>query len=1356
MKRYTFLLTLLILFLCCNNINSQGSRFYSAGNGLSCSLINQIFQDRYGYIWIATEYGLNKFDGTKFTIYKHAAADSSTLKNNYVRSLYEDRDNLLVGCYNGLMKFNRATNSFNEIPMIRDGEQKIPFVSQIIKLHNGDIWAITAGQGIFIVDKDLKSAHYMTDLMKHLNFHFYNSVYQDSKGIIWLGTEFNGIVKYNLKSRKVKVYRAPEIPENSINSIIEDKKGNIFVGLAKHGVIKYDDGADTFKSVEYSQKKMTFPVFSMVTVHDEVIVGTDGYGLKRYNYSTGKLDDYNANLNVYDYSKGKIHAMMVDKDNNLWVGLFQKGIMYITQKEKKFGYYGINSSTYNIIGSNCVRAIYKDIQNNLWIGTEGEGLYKINEKGKLLHHYSPDGTENSLPSNISAIYQDSRGVLWIGSSTSGTWIIDPKTDRYVKADFSDSEQVNSFIEKNGKMYVGTFGSGIYVCTLDGKKQKVYIGSIADNNSLPNNWILSLYLDSKDMLWICHRKGVSCMNIKNDNFINYGKSSLVIEGCIGYSITEDRNGDILAGTSEGLFKFNKGTSQLTQYTVADGLPHNVICGICEDAENNLWLSTYMGICKFNTSTKYCMNYYERDGIQGNEFYQGAYMKDNAGRIYFGGINGMTYFNPNEIHDVQQKNRVLITDFYVNQTPVNINSLSGNDKIIECDVMKADIFRLNYTDNTFSISFSTLQYDNPEQIIYQYRISELSNTWHTSEPGKNSVTYNNLPPGKYTFQVKVMNSSYGDEIRTIQIIISPPWYFSWWAYCIYIFIVLLQIKGIIDYLKMKMRHKHEMLMRKNEEQLNDAKMQFFINISHEIRTPMTLITSPLEKLISEARDKNLRESYVLIYRNAQRILRLINQLMDVRKLDKGQMFMKFRKADMVDFIDDIMLTFEYTARKKNIEFTFEHQDSHLEVWIDINNFDKIIMNLLSNAFKYTPVNGHINIRLITGYDTSETASIRNYFQIEVIDSGIGIDSDKTEKIFQRFYQIDNEITGHNFGTGIGLHLTKSLVELHHGIIKAERVEEGNGSRFTVRIPLGCSHLRTDELEMDDIINVEDIVATSERMKQIDIALYEDAEEERKSRSKTNFKIVIVEDDDDISDYLRKELSDDYKITLCTNGKEGYDTIIEMSPDLIVSDVMMPIMDGITLTKKIRQNVDINHIPIILLTAKSAIEDKVEGMEVGADAYFAKPFNIDILKSTVANLILNRRLLRTKFTGAQNQEDKIQQVILKPADEKLMEKIMKVVNENIDNTELNVEMIADNVGFSRVHVHRKLKELTNMSARDFIKNIRLNQAAKLLKESNVNVSEVAYATGFLTLSHFSTSFKERYGITPSEYAKKECGTF
>lgn len=542
---------------------------------------------------------------------------------------------------------------------------------------------------------------------------------------------------------------------------------------------------------------------------------------------------------------------------------------------------------------------------------------------------------------------------------------------------------------------------------------------------------------------------------------------------------------------------------------------------------------------------------------------------------------------------------------------------------------------------------------------------------------------------------------------------------------------------------------MLEHIHAEQLNEAKLQFFINISHEIRTPMSLIISPLQKLMATDYDTERQQSYNIIYRNAERLLRLVNQLMDIRKIDKGQMQLKFQETDIVSFIQDLHYTFAYQANTKHIKLDFHSEVKELKAWIDPKNFDKVILNILSNAFKFTPENGNIQIRLCTGNDPNAAEkALSRYFEISIEDDGIGINETELERIFDRFYQIRNSQNNSNIGTGIGLHLTRSLVELHHGSITVENNQGTPGCRFIVRLPLGKEHLKPEEIDnsavKQDSVHITTALPTTPLI-----------ETSPKTHSKSKYRVLIVEDDDEIRRYICQELGRDFHMQECRNGKEAFTYILKKTPDLIISDIMMPEMDGMTLCSKVKQNINTNHIPVILLTAKSREEDNLEGLSIGADAYITKPFSIEILRQSTFNLIKSRERLRNNFQGSQTQKERMQELEIESPDERLLDRIMKVINDNIANPELNVEMVAETVGISRVHLHRKLKELTNQSTRDLIRNLRLKQAATLLAKKRQSINEVAALTGFTNVAYFSTAFKELYGMTPTAYMEQNAAS-
>ena len=1353
-------------------MKAQTGKFYSTDKELSNSLINAVYQDRKGFIWIATENGLNKFDGTRFSIYRHNATDSTSLKNNYVRTLFEDsRGNFWIGCINGLQRYDRATDNFHELFISRKDGRKNPHITSIIERRNGDLWIATSGQGAISLKKNSNPAsfHIETELTDRIGSNYLNVIFEDSRQNLWIATEEKGLYRYSPENKELKSYKAPyHIAGDDVSAICEDAHGQIFVGTLTKGLFRLSSRQEgNFEPVLY-QNRMNLNIRTLIIdTRGKLIIGTDGEGVKEYQPQQDIIVDSEINAGPFDFSKSKVHSLIEDKDHNLWLGIFQKSLILVPGISNKFDYYGYKSIHNNTIGSSCVMAIHTDEQATIWIGTDNDGLYAINDQGKQLRHYTHQaGNPQSVPGTILCLYEDSNQELWLGSYFNGLARMNKQTGTCQDATSllqgnlnAGKPKVSCIIEdKNKNLWVGTYGSGLYKINLPTQHVTYYESTRNENddwsiNRLPNDWISYLLEDREGMIWIGTYKGLAVLNPQTDNFINYKKQNNLLPGYVVYSLLESSNGEIWAGTSEGLVCLNKDRLTPVLFTTADGLPSDIICGLAEDEKKNIWISTHQGISKLNPPEKKFINYYAGDGLQGNEFTRTAVFKDKRGKIFFGGTNGVTAFYPQDITEIKKEMNVLITGFHVANRPVKKGDKSGNNVITDTAVMDTEQFTLAYNENTFSIDFSVLEFSNPDRISYQYKIKELGDEWISTQPGTNRVTYSSLKPGKYTFSVQARDHNNFSNIRTVTIAITPPWYQTWWAKVIWGCLGALLIYALTMYILSRIRHRQEVMRQKHMEQINEAKLQFFINISHEIRTPMTLIISPLEKLLAEHSEK--QPVYLMIYRNAQRILRLINQLMDIRKLDKGQMHLKFRETDIVGFINDLMQTFNYQAQKKNITFTFEKElegaDS-LKVWIDLNNFDKVLMNVLSNAFKYTHEGGNIEVLLKTGHNDAYRGALKDYFEIDITDNGIGIDKNKIEQIFERFYQIDNDMTQSNFGTGIGLHLSRSLVELHHGIIKAENREDGQGTRFIIRLPLGSNHLKAEELENPEETGSEPTISQLPKD-----SIYETEEENktneyRKPKAKTRYRVLIVEDDEEIRRYIRSELDSDFRIYECTNGREGLETILKEKPDLVISDVMMPEMDGITLCRKIKQNININHIPIILLTAKSKAEDQIEGLEIGADAYIVKPFNTELLRTTISNLIANRERLRGKLVGEQQVEEKITKIEMKSNDEILMSKVMKTINDHLADPTLNVEMLAANVGMSRVHMHRKLKELTNQSARDFIRSIRLKQAANLLREKNLSVSEVAYATGFSNLSHFSNTFRDFYGISPSEYKEQQ----
>ena len=1363
---------------------SQTIRFYSSDGELSSSLINSIYQDRRGFIWVATQDGLNCLDGHAITVYRHRQNDSTSLKNNYVRALFEDSSgSFWVGCINGLQRYDRNSDSFQEILLFKDdGTRAFPHFSSIIERANGEIWMSTSGTGIITFRKG--SMHYSNEanLNDRLCSLFLTMLFEDSKGRIWAGSENNGLSIFDPTNSDMLYFPelVSQIGRQTVYAFCEDENRTIFIGTSD-GLYTFDS-EDMLYHVPYSRQGQNFPVRSLHVRSDgRILAGTDGNGFKVFNPITRQLDDYELMFTPFDFSKTNVLSIVEDDHKNMWVGVLQKGLLFIPGSSNKFRYYGYKSFDSNFIGSNCVMSICKSSDNRLLVGTDNDGLYVIDLNNQTTKHYLNTGqSAESAPGTVVSILEKSDGTFWLGSYMNGLARVDLNTGKCIYypnnlGRHPANDKVYAIAEAaDGKLWVGTYGNGFFrFDPSTGLYEKHYFQQTPDTVAqLSNNWINDMVFDKLGRLWIGTYKGVTCFDPQNETFVNYYEDPDGLPSNVVSSILLGGDDMIWLGTDGGLVCLNPATGQIKTYTTADGLSGNMICDIVSDAQNNIWVSTYSGISKLSLEHNSIVNYFASDGLQGNEFKKGAGFKARDNEIFFGGVNGVTSFYPEEIFPGDHNLKVFISAFYLFDKKVAGGQKSGNITIIDRLMLDATHINLRATDNVFSFELSTLQFEYSASAHFRYRMENFDNTWLTTPTGVRRVTYTNLNAGTYRFSVQACEFDNCSPVKTVTITIHPHWYLSNWAKMAYFLLVLSLIYGVYAFVHARISHRHEMIQQKHTEQINEAKLQFFTNISHEIRTPMTLVIGPLRKLISGVNPPDLQKSYLLMYRNARRILRLINQLMDIRKIDHGQMSLKCRETDMVGFIVDILQAFNYMAEQKNIRITFNHDMSVLKVWVDLNNFDKVLFNILSNAVKFTPNGGSIDESLSTGVDNSVSGALKKYYEIQVRDTGIGIDESKIERIFERFYQINSgQQTG--FGTGIGLHLALSLVQLLQGTLTARNNTNGEGSTFIVRLPMGKKHLRAEELEEtpltnqqqtfvydDDIEIGEPRPASREHFgedegdRQHRAGLDDDYKEgpfdEKpvKKEPRTNYRIALVEDEVDIRNYIFAELSDSYHILIAQNGKEGLSLILKERPDLVISDIIMEGMDGVTMCRKIKANINTAHIPVVLLTAKALDEDKVLGLDVGADAYITKPFNPVMLQKTVANLLENRERLKGKFACV--SEGKIEKIELKPADEQLMERVMKVVNEHLANTELNVEMLSAKVGMSRVHLHRKLKELTFQSPHSFIRSVRMKQAATLLSQKKLSVSDVAYAVGFSTLSHFSSSFHEFYGMTPKEFVE------
>jgi signal transduction histidine kinase/ligand-binding sensor domain-containing protein/AraC-like DNA-binding protein/AmiR/NasT family two-component response regulator len=1324
MNKNLLVLTFLTCCLCHlfpQSRNMSGGKEYGIGE-LSSYLINKFVQDSYGYIWIATDYGLNKYDGIRFTHYLNNEHKGSSLLSNNVKTLMIDKSHTLwVGCNNGLQYYKPDEDSFETILF---PNRITPHVSNIIQLHDGEIWATTSGWGVYSIDKKNKLAHPLRNIIK-MTDPFISYMYEDKDNNLWFGVDSKGLIRVNKKTYKSKVYSYPEISHNAIAGMVEDGTGRLYMSTAA-SVYYYDKPAQRFIPVKSATSTFMNILNIISTKNNTIYVGTNGKGLHYIDKQSNRLVPVSAEDPLLNYYLPNAFAIMEDKDLNLWIGGFQRGILLVPNQPKQFNFFA--APTPQNGQDPIINSIVKDPDGNVFYSIKGLGIYKTNDHSNSTDYFTQIN-------DIVKLYIDSHGMLWGSSYTKGIAKIDKKTGQASFLDIPYNSYGKTLVEgKNNCLYVSTFSSGFIQYNLTTGKCQRFDMQQPDKGKgkLDNNWINSILCDSEGLVWLGHYKGISCYNPKDGRFLKIKNKDILKEGiCI--TLKESRDGHIWIGTYNGLFFLNKKTGDIKRYTIENGLSSNVICGIAEDKSGNMWCSTFKGIDEIKRKENKIINYFTGNGLVDKIYNRWVYFQDKDGTIYFGSNRGITYFKPEKISiPALYDYRIKTTNVYVNNQSVNSNTLSGKKQIVKSGVLDSNEFSFSYEDNTFTFEFSTMDYRDQENIIFEYKIKELGKEWLSTRPGVNQITYHNLPPGKYTLEVRASKYGFYSPVKQLILRISPPWYKSAWAYLVYTMIIASIGVLIVN-----------LIREKRNEMINESKLRFFINISHELRSPLTLLVSPLEKLLQGNFDQPTQKNLQRMQRNVYRLLGLVNQILDIRKIDKGQMKLKYTETEIVGFVQEVFEVFEEQSIRRNIHFQYRHQMEALQVWVDRNNFDKILINLLSNSFKYTPDGGEIIISLKTGTNPENRWPLRNYLEISITDSGIGLDEDKIHKIFDRFYQGQNQETFTTVGSGIGLNLTKFLVHLHQGTIVAQNRKDKRGSIFTVSIPSGKEHLTKEDV-MDQLPDSRPTLLQNR-------PIQESKNESKIIKRKTNYKVLIVDDEEDITNYLEQELNEAYKVIKASNGFDALQLATTLQPDLIISDVLMPQMDGITLVRKIKNNNNVCHIPVILLTSKTEFEDKVEGLDKGADAYLTKPFNIDEMMIVANNLITNRRILRGKYSGEQEQNDKIKSMGIKSNNDMLMDRIMAVVNENIGNPDFNVEVLASKAGLSRVQLHRKMKEITGFSTIDFIKNIRMKQASMLLEENGMDVSQAAYAVGFTNQTHFSTVFKKFYGVSPSEYANQ-----
>jgi signal transduction histidine kinase/ligand-binding sensor domain-containing protein/DNA-binding response OmpR family regulator len=1317
--------------------------FFSQADGLPNNQVQCIFQDKNGWIWIGTSQGLSRFDGYRFVNFIHNTEDSSSLSGELVRVIFEDsKGNLLIGTENGgLNVFDREKERFiHPYKNLPEFKSKEVSVNAITEDHEGNIF-IGTDRNLLKVDK-LGHLSVVTPepggQTPAFSGYFIRALQFDNAGNLWIGTT-NGLFQYHPESNLIETVSFPLLNEQSreIFEVFRDDDGLLWIGTYSNGILIIDP---VTKSVHHLQLD---PYFERTETIRAI--------------SKGILGDY-------------------------WIGT--RGGLYIYSKNKGVtGFFRHDDRDSRSLANNSVLEIFHDARGETWIGTRG-GLNLLAKSKQVFHGFSALPYDNHYlnSSIIYAFWMDKKERIWVGTEDGGINIYDPEkgTFKYLMTRENNPNSISqncvkAFLDdRKGNLWIGTFWGGIDVLNIESGEIKHYRHSTDNPLSLSDDRVWALCLGDDGAIWVATSAGIDRFDPGTKTFTHFTK---LVQNSQVYWISIDTDRNIWLGTSDevviydpynesiirysehsrafledsekrywiatldkGIARYSKTEGALKYYDRNDGLANNQALCILEDYNHYLWISTSNGLSKFDTKDEKFRNFTSRDGLRNDQFTYGAAYRADNGELLFGGIAGFNIFNPREILADNIHVPLVFTELRVFNKPVPIGD--GKNAILKMSISETSHLVLKNDQKVFTLEFTALDFVNNTGNLYSYYLDGFDKGWNEPSTSR-TATYTNLYPGDYTLKIKrvLPGNQSSDEELLLNITVLPPFWMTWWFRTIMILVIITFAYFLIRFIVNREKIKNELVFERTKaktlHELDMLKLRLFTNISHEIRTPLTLILGPLEKLISKkVPDEEVPSHLALVYRNTMQLNRLINQLLDFRKLESGNLKLEPIQDDMVNLVSEVVSSFEEYAREKQITLKFHTLKKKITALFDPDKVRTILNNLISNAIKYTDAGGAVTVNLSLVFSSNDEDALNNqpekqFIEISVKDTGKGISESNIKRLFTRFSRIDsiNESTG----TGIGLALAKELVKLHNGDIDVIS-KPGKGSKFTVRLPYEIEipdEIGTN-IESDKPIDTKNIILPDEHLEESNVQI-----------------MLIVEDNQDVRYFIRSHFEPVYRVFEAKNGKEGWDLAIKIIPDIIISDILMPDVDGYELCRRIKKDERTSHIPVLLLTALHSKEHEIEGLSCGADDYITKPFDISILQTKIENMLQVRRDLKEKYTS---------EIILKPSDititspdERFLRKAIEVVEGNISNADLDIEQFATEVGVSRMQLYRKFNALMNMTVKEFIWNIRLKRAAQLLLEKKLTITEVAYAVGFKDLSHFRKSFHREFGMSASDYIRQ-----
>lgn len=1347
-------------------------RDLNVNHGLSNNTIYALVQDKNGFLWIGTENGLNRFDSEEIVNYFFNPFDTTGLSNSKILSLLsDDAGRLWIGTAYGLNQYSFVNNNFREIFTDKENN-KIPgkYIRCLFQDSDSDIWVGTSTGLSLLRSKSCELEIINVDLNSQIKSnHNIVTIFEDKTGIIWIGTTQGLYYSRNKKDFyhfPIKTNNGKMVHKPQIRSILE-YKNYLLVATEGNGLFSYNNENGEFNTIRLQSTYESINYRDLLVDRDSNlwVSSTEGlYLLQSNNSNDNDISLFNSKS--YKILDNSTRFIFEDYYEGIWIGTQYNGLFYHYSDNFLFDVVQPDSTKQNTLNYSVVSAFYPDGEV-IWIGTDGGGINVWNRKDKSFYDWTEaDGLINN---NVKCLGKDWKNRLWIGTYK-GLSILNK--NQFLNYDFYDpvytgnkfrgNQILSIWIDNNKKTgWLGTEGMGLITINPDNNGLNHSI-PLPEPFSTSGINTIKPYQDS--LLLLGTSSGLLCYNPETRIFsrldINIPRLGNINPFIISMELMDD--GLLWLGTEKyGLLLYRINEDKANTFTQFTNIPGITINSIKYIKPGVLWCSTNQGLSRVNFSQSgdslkidNISFYSESYGIQSKQFIPRSAAQTNDGELFFGGINGFNYFHPREIHAE------------IDKLDIFIKSISYRDKrkqkIVEKRAVLSHNKKLEFKHyiRDISFEFAALNYAHPEMTKYAYRVIEEGNNW-IDLGSRNILTFNNLSKGTYNIEIRATNKhdSWTEKKTSVKLTILPAPWKTGYAFGIYSLIILLLLllfyKTISRWEQLKSSLRFQQVRHEQDKQLHEQRIRFYTDISHELRTPLTLILSPLD-MIMKNHSLNMRvlNSLQMVKKNGEKMLQLINQLLDLRKADAGHLQLMVARKNIIKIIHEILLSFKDTAYHKNIDLQFLSAEKDVKCYFDKDKIEIIITNLLSNAIKHTPERGEV-ILSVEAHPEAASGNISKFpdgfVQIIIQDSGHGIPKDQIDKIFDRFYQYNNGFKG----TGIGLELTKKYIELHGGSIHIEsQVAQGGINGYTkviVKIPLGRKHIRDEQIlhsvpsseDVTSYINKNEHWLIPELEKEVNMPGNNDV------KNKNQYKFIIIEDNHDLREFLIKIFGKYYETIGVENGKIAWDKILEDPPDIIISDIMMPEMDGIELCRRVKTDVRTSHIPVILLTARTAITFKYEGLETGADEYITKPFEPDFLLLKARNLLFQRETLRRKYLKDSITEPEA--ITLTSIDEKVLKSVIDYIHGHMDDANLNVENISDHLGMSRVHFYRKIKTITGVSPQEFIKSIKLKYAAKLISQNKARISEIAYMCGYKDPAYFSKTFKEFYGESPSDYANK-----